>query len=196
MEFDGTFELEDTTVDEVWIALSDPVLIQRALPGCEFLLEVEDPDNVDFDDLAARAESLERELSEDPSEIADRAFKEGHSYAAIVQVGVGSVKPAFETVVTISERAKPRMHATGEGSAGSSSFEMSSWMELAKTDTGVAVEWGTEADVFGRVAQLGGRVLNPVANRVVKKFFESVQDELEALEIDTDAALAASETEG
>ena len=25
MEFSGTFELEETTTDEVWLALSDPV---------------------------------------------------------------------------------------------------------------------------------------------------------------------------
>ncbi|HET7324955.1 MAG TPA: carbon monoxide dehydrogenase, partial [Halococcus sp.] len=35
MEFSGTFELEDTTTDEVWLALSDPVMIESALPGCE-----------------------------------------------------------------------------------------------------------------------------------------------------------------
>jgi carbon monoxide dehydrogenase subunit G len=186
MEFSGTFELDDTTVSEVWIALSDPVIIERALPGCEYLLAVDDPDDVDFDALAEEAEELDRELSEDPDVIAERAFRAGQSYAAVVKVGVGSVKPTFKTTVTISEREKPRMGATGEGSAGSSSFEMDSWMELSETDNGVAVEWGTEADVFGRVAQLGGRVLNPVANRVVKRFFQSVQDELEALDVDTE----------
>jgi carbon monoxide dehydrogenase subunit G len=186
MEFSGTFELDDTTVPEVWLALSDPVIIQRALPGCEFLLEVEDPDDVDFDELEARASNLDRTLTDDPDVIADRAFKEGHSYATVVKVGVGSVKPSFKTTVTITEREEPRMRASGEGSAGSSSFEMSSWMELSEIENGVAVEWGTEADVFGRVAQMGGRVLSPVANRVVKRFFQSVQDELEAFDVDRD----------
>lgn len=186
MEFSGTFELEDTTVPEVWLALSDPVIIQRALPGCEFLLEVDDPDDVDFDELQDRAETLDRALTDDPDVIADRAFKEGHSYATVVRVGVGSVKPSFKTTVTITDREEPRMRAEGEGSAGSSSFEMSSWMELSEMENGVAVEWGTEADVFGRVAQMGGRVLSPVANRVVKRFFQSVQDELEAFDVDRD----------
>jgi carbon monoxide dehydrogenase subunit G len=188
MEFSGTFELEGATVPEVWLALSDPVIIQRALPGCEFLLEVDDPDNVDFDALQEEAEQLDRERSEDPDVILDRGFQEGHSYAAIVKVGVGSVKPTFKTTVTITEREEPRMSASGEGSAGSSSFEMASWMDLGETDSGVAVEWGTEADVFGRVAQMGGRVLNPVANRVVKRFFQAVQDELEELDVQTETA--------
>ena len=53
MKFNGTFELEDTTVEEVWLALSDPVLIADALPGCEFLRHVES-DDVDFDELVGQ----------------------------------------------------------------------------------------------------------------------------------------------
>jgi hypothetical protein len=51
-------------------------------------------------------------------------------------------------------------------------------MHLAETDDGVDVEWWTEADVFGRVAQMGQRVINPVANRVVNRFFEQIQAQL------------------
>ena len=180
MEFSGTFELEDTTVDEVWLALSDPVLIADALPGCEFLLRVED-DDVDFDTLQERAEEQDAELSGDPEVIAQRAFREGERYAALMQISVGPVNPTFETVVTIDERDQPRMRASGEGSSGDSSFEMSSGMELEQIDDGVAVHWETEADVFGKVAGMGQRVINPVANRVVKRFFSSVQSRLREL---------------
>lgn len=180
MEFSGTFELEDTTVDEVWLALSDPVLIADALPGCEFLLRVED-DDVDFDALQERAAERDAELSGDPEVIAQRAFREGERYAALMQISVGPVNPTFETVVTIDERDQPEMRASGEGSSGDSSFEMSSGMELEETDDGVAVHWKTEADVFGKVAGMGQRVINPVANRVVKRFFSSVQSRLREL---------------
>jgi carbon monoxide dehydrogenase subunit G len=50
MEFSGTFELEDATLEEVWLALSDPDLVWHALPGCQFLARVED-DDPDFDAL-------------------------------------------------------------------------------------------------------------------------------------------------
>ncbi|WP_255149305.1 CoxG family protein [Halorarius halobius] len=179
MEFSGTFELEETTVDEVWLALSDPVLISESLPGCEFLLEVDgDPD---FEALAERAGETDRELTGDPEVIARRAFKEGHQYAALMQVSVGPVNPTFETVVEIAERDRPRMRAEGEGSSGDSSFEMSSGMELAETDAGVEVQWETDADVFGKVAGVGQRVIDPVANRLVKRFFSSVQTRLHDL---------------
>jgi len=181
MEFDGTFGLEDVTTEEVWLALSDPVMVKNALPGCQFLVEIDDPDDVDFDALAEAA--AEREdpptLPEaDPEEVADRGLTEGGHYAALVQVGVGSVKPRFETVVTIDRREFPEMDASGQGSASDSSFEMESGMTLVETDDGVDVEWWTEADVFGRVAQMGQRVINPVANRVVGRFFKQVQKQL------------------
>ncbi|MFC5973279.1 CoxG family protein [Halomarina salina] len=180
MEFSGTFELEDTTVDEVWLALSDPVLIADSLPGCEFLLHVEG-DDVDFDALQERADEQDAELSGDPEVIAERAFREGEQYAVLMQISVGPVNPTFETVVTIDERDQPRMRASGEGSSGDSSFEMSSGMDLEPTDDGVAVHWETDADVFGKVAGMGQRVINPVANRVVKRFFSSVQERLREL---------------
>lgn len=197
MNFNGTFELEDTTVEEVWLALSDPVLIADSLPGCEYLLHVES-DDADMDELSERAADRDVELTGDPETIAQRAFREGEWYAGLVQVSVGPVNPTFETVVRIDERDQPRMSASGEGSSGDSSFEMSSWMELEPTDDGgVAVEWGTEADVFGKVAGMGQRVINPVANRIVKRFFSDVQSTLHELQLtDADTPTADDKDDG
>ncbi|WP_318568310.1 hypothetical protein [Salinigranum marinum] len=115
MEFNGTFTLEDVSTEEVWLALSDPIMIKEALPGCQFLVRVDEGD-VDFDELEASA------TDEDPptlpeaglETVADRAFVEGGRYAALMEVGVGSVKPRFETIVTIEHREFPEMDASGE----------------------------------------------------------------------------------
>jgi hypothetical protein len=72
---------------------------------------------------------------------------------------------------------------------------MASEMELSPTDDGVAVAWETDADVFGRVAGMGQRVVNPVANRIVKRFFSSVQSRLRDLSL-ADAAEAADDGDG
>lgn len=192
MRFNGTFELEDVTTEEVWLALSDPIMVKHALPGCKFLLEVED-DDVDWDELRERAEAAGEDpptLPEaDVETVAERAFEEGGRYAALMELGVGSVNPTFETIVTITDREFPEMYASGEGSASNSSFEMDSGMTLSETDDGVAVEWWTEADVFGRVAQMGQRVMNPVANRVVNRFFSNIEDELTEIGEDDSAGL-------
>jgi len=190
MEFSGTVSIEDVTTDEVWLALSDPVMIKQALPGCQFLVVVDDGDP-DFEALAASApEEDPVTLPEaDPEDIAERAFVESGRYAALMEISVGSVAPSFETVVTIDERAFPRMDASGEGSASGSSFEMSSGMELHETDDGVDVEWWAEADVFGRIAQMGQRVINPVANRVVGRFFDRIENQLRDVSTDSSRGL-------
>ena len=192
MEFNGTFDLDDVTAEEAWLALSDPVLIRQALPGCQFLTRVDDPDSVDFDALAeaASGEELPPVLPEaDPEDVMDRALQTGETYAALMEVGVGSVKPTFRTFVTIESRDFPEMVATGEGSASNSSFEMRSGMTLVETDDGVTVEWWAESDVFGRVAQMGQRVLNPVANQVVNRFFKRVQKQLAGLSDESGSGL-------
>lgn len=187
MEFDGAFELENTTVEEVWLALSDPVLIRDSLPGCEFLIEVDDGD-VDFEEQKAAAAERDAEPTGDPEVIAQRAFEEGKRYAALIEVSVGSVNPQFQTTVTIDSREFPEMSASGEGEASGSSFELSSGMELEETENGVTVEWWASTEVFGRIAQMGQRMINPVANRVVKRFFERIQERLEELTLQTDGA--------
>jgi hypothetical protein len=191
MEFSGSFELEDVTVEEVWLALSDPVLIKQSLMGCQFLTRVED-DDVDFEALREQAEGSEDPptLPEaDPEDVAERAFVEGGRYAALVEVSVGSVKPSFETVVTIAEREFPEIRAEGEGDSSNSSFEMNSGMTLEETENGVVVDWWAETDVFGRVAQMGQRVMNPVAKRVINRFFGQVEDRLSEVDDEESSGL-------
>ena len=192
MEFNGTFEIDGVAMEAVWLGLSDPVLIRQALPGCQFLERV-DGDDVDFDALAEAAagdDEAPPTLPEaDPETVAERAVAEGETYAALMEVGVGSVKPTFKTLVTIAEREFPVMRAVGEGSASSSSFEMEAGMTLSETEDGVRIEWWAESDVFGRIAQMGQRVLNPVANRVINRFFGQVESQLSPLADDADPGL-------
>lgn len=182
MHFEGSFELEGMTLEEVWLGLSDPVLIATVLPGCQFLEPVDDPGNVDFETLADRAADVDQTpetLPEaDPDDVAARAFEAGEHYAARMQVGIGSIKPTFDTVVTIAERDLPAMRATGEGHSSDSSFELDSWMTLSETDDGVEIEWEADTDVFGRIARMGQRLLSPVANRLVNRFFKDVEERL------------------
>ena len=180
MEFEGTFTIEDVSAEEVWLTLSDPILVKQSLPGCQFLRQVEGPDDVDFESLRDAEPEADPETlpAAELDAVSERVFVEGGHHAALMQLSVGSAKPSFRTVVTIDERAFPAINAFGEGSAGDSSFEMSSGMTFVETDEGVDIEWRAEADVFGKIAQMGQRVISPVADRVVARFFESVEDRL------------------
>lgn len=177
MEFEGTFELENADAETVWTALSDPVMVQNALPGCQCLVHVDDPDDVDFDTLQSQAIEDESD-SFDPEAIAERAFQEGETYAAVMSISIGAVKPRFDTLVTIDDRDFPTMTASGKGDGGDSSFDMDSGMTLSETDSGVTVEWWATVDIVGRIASLGQRLINPAANRIVKRFFSKIEKEL------------------
>jgi carbon monoxide dehydrogenase subunit G len=180
MEFEGTFTIEDVSTEEVWLSLSDPYMIKQSLPGCQFLTQVEDPDDVDFEGLREDEPDEDPPIlpEADPQEVAGRGFDPGQQYATLMEISVGAVSPSFRTTVTIDEWDYPEGGASGQGDASGSSFEMGSRMTLTEHDDGVDIEWHAEADVFGRIAQMGQRVINPVANRVVNSFFGNIEDQL------------------
>ena len=186
MEFQGDFELDGVSPEEAWIVLSDPVAVSRALQGCRYITEEDESFNFDTYEPDDDVETLP---DADPDVVADRAFEAGKRYAALVQVGVGSVKPRFESHVTIDEREFPRMVASGSGSASSSTFSMTSGMDISETDTGSKVDWWVETDVSGRIAQMGSRVLNPVANKVVSDFFANIESQMKAVDDEGSASV-------
>jgi carbon monoxide dehydrogenase subunit G len=179
MEFDGEFELDGVPPEKAWIVLSDPMAVRDSLKGCRYITPMDDDFN--FDEYEPE-EDVEMLPDADPETVADRAFVEGQKYAALMQVGVGSVKPRFETTVTIEERDDENfeMIASGGGDASGSSFSMESGMRIHPTEDGESseIEWWTEADVSGRIAQLGSRVINPVANKIVNNFFSSIEKQM------------------
>jgi hypothetical protein len=181
MEFSGEFELDGVSADDAWVMLSDPIAVRNALKGCKYITPL--TDEFSFDDYEPEA-GVETLPEADPEDVLGRAFEEGRTYAALMQVGVGSVKPRFETKIDITNRdgETHRMDAAGSGSASDSTFEMNSWMAIEDTDAGSLVEWGAETDISGRIAQLGGRVINPVANKIVSNFFGNIEEQMNAVE--------------
>lgn len=189
MEFDGEFELEDVPPEKAWVVLSDPIAVRNSLKGCKYITPMND--DFSYDDYEAD-EDAETLPEADPEAVAARAFVEGQEYAALMQVGVGSVKPRFETTVTIEERDEENfiMTATGSGTASGSSFSMESGMQIypLKDGEGSRIEWWTEADISGRIAQLGSRVINPVATKIVNNFFSDIETQMSDVE-ETDSGI-------
>ncbi|ELY43200.1 CoxG family protein [Natronorubrum bangense] len=189
MEFSGEFELEDVPPEKAWVVLSDPIAVRNSLKGCQYITPMND--DFGFDDYEPE-EDVETLPEADPEDVAERAFKEGQEYAALMQVGVGSVKPRFETSVTIDERDHDDfiMTATGSGTASGSSFSMESGMQIYSLEDseGSRIEWWTEADISGRIAQLGSRVIDPVANKIVGNFFSDIEQQMSDVE-ETDSGI-------
>lgn len=189
MEFNGEFELEGVSPDKAWVVLSDPIAVRDALKGCKYITPMDD--DFEWDSYEAE-EGVETLPEADPDDVAARAFRAGQDYAALMQVGVGSVKPKFETTVTIEDRDEENfeMTASGSGSASGSSFSMNSGMTIRELEDGEGseIEWWTEADISGRIAQLGGRVINPVADKIVNNFFSAIESEMTEVE-ETDSGV-------
>ena len=190
MEFEGEFELDGVPPEKAWIVLSDPMAVRDSLKGCRYITPMNEDFN--FDEYEAD-EDVEMLPEADPDDIADRAFVTGQKYAALMQVGVGSVKPRFETTVTIDERDDENfeMTASGGGDSSSSSFSMNSGMLIHETEDGEGsrIEWWTEADISGRIAQLGSRVISPVADKIVNNFFSSIEKQMTDVDEETNSGV-------
>jgi len=190
MEFEGEFELEGVPPEKAWIVLSDPMAVRDSLKGCRYITPMGDDFN--FDEYEAE-EDVEMLPEADADTVADRAFVAGQKYAALMQVGVGSVKPRFETTVTIEERDDEtfEMTASGGGDSSSSTFSMNSGMRIHELEDGEGseIEWWTEADVSGRIAQLGSRVINPVADKIVNNFFSSIEQQMTDVDEETNSGV-------
>jgi len=189
MEFDGEFELDGVPPAKAWVVLSDPVAVRNSLKGCQYITPMDDSFEWDSYEPEEDVPTLPEAEADD---VAARAFRAGQDYAALMQVGVGSVKPKFETTVTIEDRDEEAfiMTAAGSGSASGSSFSMNSGMNIHPQEDGDGsrIEWWTEADISGRIAQLGGRVINPVANKIVNNFFTSIESQMTDVE-ETDSGV-------
>ncbi|WP_436925247.1 CoxG family protein [Halosimplex amylolyticum] len=190
MEFDGEFELAEVPPEKAWIVLSDPMAVRDSLKGCRYITPMDDDFN--FDEYEPE-EDVEMLPEADPDTVADRAFVAGQKYAALMQVGVGSVKPRFETTVTIDERDDEtfEMTASGGGDASSSTFSMTSGMRIHELEDGdgAKIEWWTEADISGRIAQLGSRVIDPVADKIVNNFFSSIEQQMTDVDAETNSGV-------
>jgi uncharacterized protein len=107
-------------------------------------------------------ESLERD--------GDNAFQ------AVAKVAVGPVKATFKGRVTLNDIDPPNGYRiVGEGQGGVAGFAKGgAKVALADADAGqTRLAYDVEAQVGGKLAQLGGRLINGVAKKYADGFFET-----------------------
>lgn len=180
MEVSGESEIEGVSAEEIWRVLSDPVAIQTALPRCEFFVRAED-EVIDFGEYESK-EGVETLPEADPDVVADRTFREGEEYAALITVSVGTEKREFEARVNVDERDYPVMCAKASGASSESEFEITSSMTISETEAGTQIGWNAEPVLSGQLAQMDRRVLVIAANDIVNRFFGNI----EALVVETE----------
>jgi uncharacterized protein len=110
---------------------------------------------------------------------------EENKYEADISMGVAAVKGDYSSTIELSNIKKPkhyRMTVKGEGGPGS--IEAVADISLESVDeTTTVLHYTYEAEVGGKVAMVGQRMLGGVAKLIIKDFFKKFGKELKKVEV-------------
>jgi uncharacterized protein len=93
---------------------------------------------------------------------------------------IGPVKAKFAGAVELVNINAPESYTIrGEGKGGVAGFAKGSAnVHLAEEDGGTRLSYEAHAEVGGKLAQLGSRLINSTAKKLADKFFENFHDHL------------------
>ena len=99
---------------------------------------------------------------------------EDGGFTAIVRQKIGPVSATFEGRVAIEDPDPPNSYRlVGQGSGGVAGFAKGgALISLTDEDGKTRLVYDAEAQLGGKIAQLGGRLVSGVANKVADQFFE------------------------
>ncbi|WP_170791702.1 CoxG family protein [Ruegeria lacuscaerulensis] len=102
-------------------------------------------------------------------------------FAATVVQKVGPVKATFKGEVTLSDMVdQESVKLSGEGKGGAAGFAKgAAEVTLSDAPEGTLLAYNVDARVGGKLAQLGGRVIDGVAKKMADQFFENFQNVVE-----------------
>ncbi len=94
---------------------------------------------------------------------------------ATVTAKVGPVKASFKGLVTLSDLDPPNGYTIrGEGKGGVAGFAKGgAKVRLAEGPAGTVLSYDVDAAVGGKLAQLGGRLIDSTAKKLADEFFAS-----------------------
>lgn len=100
--------------------------------------------------------------------------------AAVVRVELGPVKARFKGKVRLEDLDPPNgYHIVGEGEGGVAGFAKGGAnVNLTEVPEGTKLTYRAEANVGGKIAQLGQRLLAGSAKKIADKFFANFAAEL------------------
>ncbi len=94
---------------------------------------------------------------------------------AKVVAKVGPVKAKFSGAVTLSDLNRPESYSiSGEGKGGAAGFAKGgAKVRLEEDGSGTLMHYQVHADIGGKLAQLGSRLIDGTAKKMAKDFFET-----------------------
>ena len=109
-------------------------------------------------------------------------------FNALVRAKVGPVRARFKGEVTLSDLNPPESYTlTGQGKGGAAGFARgkASVQLTAESDT-TLLSYDVSATVGGKLAQLGGRLIDGAARKLAAEFFTNFQNILSSEEAGED----------
>ena len=105
-----------------------------------------------------------------------------NGFEATVKQKVGPVSATFKGNVAVEDVDAPRsLRLSGEGKGGPAGFAKGSAnVTLTPEDAGTRLSYDVDAKVGGKLAQLGGRVIDGVAKKMADQFFDNFKNAVEA----------------
>jgi len=96
-----------------------------------------------------------------------------NSFEAVATVKIGPVKAKFKGKVTLSDIDPPNGYKiSGQGEGGVAGFAKGgAVVKLTPKDGGTLLAYDVEAQIGGKLAQLGQRLVNGAAKKVADDFF-------------------------
>ena len=106
--------------------------------------------------------------------------KSATEFAATVTAKVGPVKAKFAGQVTLSDLDRPRGYRiTGEGQGGVAGFAKGTCLvTLAGSEGKTELSYEAEAQVGGKLAQIGSRMVAGVARKMADEFFGAFAEQI------------------
>lgn len=102
--------------------------------------------------------------------------------AAVVALKIGPVKARFNGAVSLTNLNAPASYTiVGEGSGGAAGFAKGSAdVQLSEQGDGTLMDYQVKADVGGKLAQLGNRLIDSTARKLSNEFFVKFGEIVEA----------------
>jgi carbon monoxide dehydrogenase subunit G len=103
-----------------------------------------------------------------------------NAFAATVVAKVGPVKAKFKGNVTLSEINPPESYTiSGEGKGGAAGFAKGGAdVKLAEDGDDTILTYAAKADVGGKLAQLGSRLIQGTSKKMADEFFANFKEQV------------------
>jgi carbon monoxide dehydrogenase subunit G len=99
---------------------------------------------------------------------------------AVAEIKIGPIGARFNGVVTLSDLDPPNGYTiTGEGQGGTAGFAKGgAKVRLAEQDGATLLTYEVDAQVGGRLAQLGGPIIDATAKQMAGRFFQQFGEQV------------------